>query len=482
MKQPRALMPLFLTEMWERFGFYVVQSLLILYLTNLLNFSDSKSYLILGEYTALVYLTPIAGGIFSDRILGPRYSILIGAILLGVGYFLLAFNHAASHTLLFLGLAIVVVGNGFLKPNISSFLGEFYYEDDPRRNAGFTVFYIGINIGALLALGSAGIIQEKIDWWAAYGIAGVGMIIAFGTFAFGFSTFENRGFPIPRKQILHKVTRFFSYKTSIAASTLLSIIIVFLLLRSSGNAEILQSIVGIVVLLALIYIATRYEKPQRNKFFALLILIVASVIFWGMFFQIFAAVNLFTERNVDRYIMGISIPPSVFISLESFFILVFGPFLAWLWQNLHIKKIDPTPGLKFALAMFCVATSMALLVLGIHMHRPDSFVNPSWIVIFFVLITLGEMLLSPIGLSMVTELSPPHLSGLMMGVWFMALGFGGQLSGYFAKAASIPKGNLDKNMANLIYAHAFRNNAIIALVVGIILLALTPWLKRLIKN
>ncbi|WP_423062271.1 peptide MFS transporter [Candidiatus Paracoxiella cheracis] len=482
MKQPRALTPLFLTEMWERFGFYVVQSLLILYLTNLLKFSDSKSYLILGEYTALVYLTPIAGGIFSDRVLGPRYSILIGAVLLAVGYFLLAFNHAANHSLLFLGLAIIVIGNGFLKPNISSFLGEFYYEDDPRRNAGFTLFYMGINIGALLALGSGGAIQEGLGWWAAFGAAGIGMIIAFGTFAFGFSTFENRGLPVPRNQIPHKLTRLFSYKITIVISILISIVIAFLLISSSSIAEVLETIVGVMVLLALIYVATRYHRQQRNKFFALLILIVASVIFWGLFFQMFAAVNLFTERNVDRHMFGLTVPPSVFISLESFFILIFGPFLAWLWQHLHVKKIDPTPGMKFSLAMFCVAISMALLVLGIHFHQSSGFISPWWIVIFFIVITLGEMLLSPIGLSMVTELSPPHLSGLMMGVWFMALGFGGELSGYLAKAASVPKSDMNLAISNLIYAHAFRNNAIIAFVVAVVLLALTPWLKRLTKN
>jgi len=478
MKQPRALAPLFLTEMWERFGFYVVQSLLILYLTNILNFSDSKSFLILGEYTALVYLTPIAGGIFSDRVLGPRYSILIGATLLGIGYFLLAFNYTANHNLLFLGLAIIVIGNGFLKPNISSFLGDFYYEDDPRRNAGFTLFYIGINIGALLALGSAGIIQEKLGWWAAFGAAGVGMIIAFGTFSAGFSTFENRGLPVPREHIPHKITRLFSYKTIVGISALISIIIAFLLIRSSNVAEVLQTVVGIVILVVLIYIATRYDKQQRNKFFALIILILASIIFWGLFFQIFAAVNLFTERNVNREIFGLIVPPSVFISLESFFILIFGPFLAWLWQHLHVKKLDPTPGMKFALAMFLIAISMALLASGIHFHEPTGLVSPWWIVTFFVFVTIGEMLLSPTGLSMVTELSPPHLSGLMMGVWFMGIGFGGELSGYLAKAASIPKGS-GLAINNLIYAHAFRNNAIIALVVAIILLGLTPWLKRL---
>lgn len=480
MRQPRALTPLFLTEMWERFGFYVVQSLLIIYLTSYLNFSDTKSYLVLGEYTALVYLTPIAGGFFADRVLGPRYAILIGAVLLGIGYSLLAIN--LHHRFLYLGLAVVIVGNGLLKPNISSFLGAFYYEDDPRRNAGFTFFYMGINLGVLLATGSGGFIQEKMGWAAAFGAAAIGMVIAFGTFCYGFTTYENRGLPISRKQIRSATLRFFSYKASIASLILISIAIAFLLLRSSGIATILQTVVGVVVLLALIYVATRYEKQLRNKYYALLILIVMSVIFWGLWLQIFAAVNLFTDRNVDRHIFGILFPPSAFIALEPLFILLLGPFLAWLWQHLHIKKLDPTPGMKFALAMFCLTAAMGLLVWGIHLHRPDGYINPGWIILFFFVLTLGEMLLSPTGLAMVTELSPPHLSGLMMGVWFMALGFGGELAGYLAKSASIPEGTITLAHSNAIYAHAFENYTLIAFVVAVILLALTPWLKRLIKS
>ena len=477
MNQPRALSPLFLTEMWERFGFYVVQSLLILYLTNILNFSDIKSYAILGEFTALVYLAPLAGGFFSDRVLGPRYSIVIGAIFLGIGYFLLA---AYSNTILFLSLAFIVIGNGFLKPNISSFLGEFYYENDPRRDAGFTLFYIGINIGALLALGSGGFIQEKWGWSVAFASAGVGMIIALITFCFGFRTFENRGLPIPRDQIKSKALRFLSYKINIIILILISVGIALLLLKSAKAAGIIQSIVGVIILLVLSYIATRHERQQRNKLFVLLILILASVIFWGLFFQMFASIDLFTERNVDRHIFGLLLPPTAFMSLEALFILLMGPFLAWMWQRLHINKRDPSPSMKFSLAMFSIALAMVLLVIGIHFPDAKGYVNSVWIILFFLGLTLGEMLLSPIGLSMVTELSPPNLSGLMMGVWFMALGFGGELSGYLASQASLPKGEqLSLQISNLIYSKAFLHDALLAFITGIILLALAPWLKRL---
>jgi POT family proton-dependent oligopeptide transporter len=479
MRQPRALTPLYLTEMWERFGFYVTQSLLILYLTSYLHFPDANAFILLGEFTALLYIAPLAGGFLADRVLGPRYAILLGTICFGIGYLLLG---VYGSKLLFFSLSIIVIGNGLLKPNISSFLGEFYYPDDPRRDAGFTLFYIGINVGGLLALGGAGFIQQRFGWGTAFGSAAIGMVLAFGTFLYGFSTFENRGLPIPRNQLNPKL-RWLHNKFVLALLILAALGIVYLLLSSAHIASILQTILGVVMLAVLIAIACRYEKVQRQKFFVLIILILASIVFWGMLFQIFGAVNLFTDRNVDRHLFGLfTMPTPAFIALESIFIVILGPFLAMLWERLHIKKLDPTPGTKFALAMFSVALAMGILVLAIHSHRLSGYVSPGWIIIFYLFITLGEMLLSPIGLSMVTELSPPHLSGLMMGVWFMALGFGGELSGYLAKQASIPKQILNLGVSDHIYSHAFAYNAIFALIVGIILLILSPFLKRLVKN
>ena len=478
MKQPRALSPLFLTELWERFGFYTVQSLLIFYLLHVMNFTDKRAYTLLGEFTALVYLAPLAGGLFADRILGPRYSILIGAIFLGLGYFALGwYRYIPIHA----SLSLVIVGNGFLKPNISSFLGEFYHNDDPRRDAGFTLFYVGINIGALFALAGAGFIQEKLGWSIAFASAGVGMILSLITFCLGFRTFENRGLPIARATMSSQWLRLLSYKSSIAIIIVFFIFITYFLLISSGTSEILQSVVGVLILLTLIGVAFRYNKQERNRLFALLILMLASVIFWGLFFQSFSAVNVFTARNVDRSIGGFVIPPSTFIALESFFILLSGPLLAWFWQRLHLRKKDPTSGMKFSLAMFFSAGAMGVLVLGIYWHQPNDFVNAGWIVGFYALLTLGEMLLSPIGLSMVTALSPPQLSGMMMGVWFMSLGFGGQLSGYLSTKASMPTG-LAITSSNLIYARVFYYNALLALIAGIILLALSPWLKRLMNH
>ena len=478
MRQPRAFIPLFLTEMWERFGFYVTQSLLILYLTSALNFSDSRAYMILGEFTSLVYIAPIAGGFFSDRIMGPRYSILFGAVFLGIGYFLLGF---VGHRLLFFCLSILVIGNGLLKPNISSFLREFYYEDDPRRDAGFTLFYIGVNFGGFLALGSASLIQEKFGWSLAFITAGIGMIIAVSTFVFGFHAFENRGLPVPKNQITTPIMEWIRNKISIVFLFLFGILIAYLLLSSTNIVNLFQLFLGIFILIAFLFMVTRLEKRIRKKFLALIILILSSIVFWGILFQVFASVNLFTERLVDRHIFGILIPPPAFIACETIFIILLGPFLASLSQRLRIK-MDPTPGMKFSLSLLSTAISMLMLVLATYWTKDSGFVYPVWIIAFYFFLTLGEMLLSAIGLSIVTELAPPHLTGSMMGIWFMTLGLGGQLSVFLAEQASTTKHILNIYIANETYRHAFLNNAILALTVGLILLALSPWLKRLMKS
>ena len=483
MKQPRALAPLFLTETGERFGFYMTQSLLILYLTSVLHFSDLHAYMMLGEFTALVYITPVIGGFFSDRIFGSRYSIFFGIILLGLGYFFLSFSGYIEKELLPLSLATLVIGNGLLKPNISSFLGQFYYEDDPRRDAGFTLFYIGINLGGLLALGSAGFIQEKLGWVASFSSAGISMIITIIIFCFGFKRFENQGLPVPSDQIRPSFLRWMRYKISIVFLILVSIFITYLLLTSTDIANLLQLILGICILITLFFVGTRFENRTRNKFLVLIILMLSSIIFWGMLFQSFGSVNLFTQRIVDRHILGILIPSPAFIALETIFIILLGPFLAVLWQRLYIKKFNLTPGIKFSFAMFSTAIAMTLLALSVHWTKTNGLINPIAIVLFYFFLTLGEMLLSPIGLSMVTGLSPAHSTGSMMGIWFMTLGFGGQLSGFLAKQAwKASKHITDVHVAKKIYEHAFMNNAILSFMIGLILLLLSPWLKRLMRS
>jgi proton-dependent oligopeptide transporter, POT family len=474
MKQPQALAPLFLTETWERLGYYIVQSLLVLYLTLHLNFNDNKAYAITGEYGALIYISPIIGGFFADKLIGFRYAILIGAFALFSGYCMIALN---NFHILFWGMAVVILGNGFLKPNISSFLGAFYETNDPRREGGFTIFYMGINIGSMLATLSAGFIQQKWGWSAAFSTAAAGMLIGSIVYLFGFKYYGSKGLP-------HKVKtqplKFIANKIVIFIICLLVITVAHFFLTYPGYGNDALLIIGIALLIGLFYAACRYDAITRNKMFALILLITISIVFWAMFFQIFFAVTLFVERNIDRKLLGIHIPAVAFISLESVFILILGLPLAKLWQKLHRLKRNPSFGAKFSLSMFFMGFAFLILMIASKMPNAQGHIYAAWMILFYLLVTAGEMLLSPIGLSMITELAPPRLTGLMMGVWFMALGFGGALAGKLAQMASIPKSITDLTQTNHIYGHAFGLFALLSCAAGILALALTPWIKKLI--
>jgi proton-dependent oligopeptide transporter, POT family len=473
MKQPRALWPLSLTEMWERFGLYLVQGLLIFYMTKTLNFPDARAYSVMGQFTALVYISPILGGLCADRLLGFRRTILVGAFLLLIGYVLLAFPSLHRETSLFLGLSVIILGNGFLKPNISSFLGKFYHDNDPRRDTGFTIYYLLFNAGIVLSTLSSGYIQEYFGWHVCFGVAACGLVVALGFFRWGYRYFEDKGLPLKREKWFYSNANFIFL-------TLLGLVACFFLLKTSsigGNWPLLAF--GGVVLLCLLGIICRLEKSERPKMLALLILIVISIVFWALFFQIFSVANLFIDRNVDRVILGHTVPPVAFISLESIFIFLIGPCMAWMWKKFHEKKINISRGLQFTLGLAIIAFAMQCLVIGIH-FAGGGLVNPSWIVVCYFFITIGELMLSPIGLSMVTQLAPAKFVGLMMGIWFLGLAYGGLLAGYLGEQASIPKELMNDLLhTNLIYAHAFQNYVLLGLAAAAITLSLTPWLNKL---
>ncbi len=472
MQQPRALWALSLTEMWERFGLYMVQGLLIFFMTKKLNFPDGEAYLVLGQFTALVYIAPILGGLCADRLLGFRHTILLGAYLLLIGYVILAFPFRKADLTLFLGLGVIILGNGFLKPNISSFLGKFYQAEDPRRDTGFTIYYLLFNAGITLSTLSSGYIQENFGWYTCFGVAAFGLVLAIGFFLWGYRFYEGKGLPL---RVTHA-------KTIMLFITLLGVIMSFFLLKSSSMGNSPLTYFGLAILLFLIGLSLRLQPQEKPKMWALLSLIVISIVFWALFFQIFSVANLFIDRNVDRTIAGHTIPPIAFISLESIFIFLLGPVMAWMWKKFHEKKWLVSRGLQFTLSLTIIALAMQMMVMGIH-FADQSLVNPIWVVLCYFLITIAELLLSPIGLSMVTQLAPSKFMGFMMGVWFLGMSYGGLLTGYLAKQASIPAELVnDIAKTNAIYAHAFQNYMLLGLAAAVLTLFLTPWLNKLIRH
>ncbi len=471
-RQPTALPFLFLTEMWERFGFYVVQGLLVLYMTKAFGFSDSDSYTIMGVFSALAYIAPFPGGIIADRLLGFKTAVVWGGILLSAGYAMLALSINWQYA--FYGsLATIIVGNGLFKPNVSSLLGSLYTPDDPRRESGFTIFYIGINLGVLLS-GGSGYIKECFGWQASFGLASLGLIIGLLTFCYGLkhlTAIKNVTYQVP--QYASKLT-----KISIVIGCLIAIVLISALLQNQLLAKWLLPSAGIVLLIFLLLTAMRQAPADRKNLFSLIALILSSIIFWMIFLQLFFSANLFIDRLVDKTILGFHIPTTVFYALESVFVILLGPVYAWSWHVLSQNQRNPAPFNKFILAIMLVGLGFLILALSTYFPNANHLINPLWIACSYLFITMGEMLLSPIGLSAVTTLAPRHLVGMMMGIWFVATGFGGQFAGLLAKISAVPDAatGIDRQFA--IYRTAFLDYTWIAVGVAIGLFALQFILKK----
>jgi proton-dependent oligopeptide transporter, POT family len=467
---PKSLPFLFLTEMWERFGFYIVQGLLILYMTEYFAFSDKKSYSILGVYTALVYISPIIGGILADKLLGFPTAIIWGGFLLVTGYFMLAIPHV-DH-LFFPALATIVVGNGLFKPNISSILGSQYSASSPKRDAGFTIFYMGINLGILFSGLSSGFIKNEFGWRICYATAGAGLVLGLFTFYYGLRYVKRIALPTQQTFSLH---------LKLFIALVATIVIVNMIMSRPDLANWLLPIAGIALIIFLTYLTLKQTDQYRNNLIILNILNLASVVFWMIYFQMFFSANLFIERLVDKRWFGIPLTTTVFYASVSIYIILFGPIFAYVWQMLSKKNMNPSPIVKFCAGIFLVG--IGFLVLGFSTHFPDrhGLINANWVFLSYLSITLGELFLSPIGLSSVTTLSPIRLTGFMMGVWFVSLGFGGMFAGHIAKLADIPSNVQTAAEKLVIYQHAFYNFAYMAFFFTLLLL-LVNRLYKLYNN
>lgn len=473
MKQPKVLTYFFLTEVWERFGFYTIQTLLVLYMVSALKFSDSKAYTIIGEFTALAYIMPLLGGYLADRVIGYRFSIVLGGLLLCAGYACLGVFPKS----ILAGLSLVIMGNGLFKPNISSFLGQFYGENDPRRDSGYTLFYIGINIGGLVAPILGGFIQEWLGWYACFGIASIGLIIGVLTFKASYPLLGNKGLS-PRFPAITKLWDLLIAKPQASLGLIAIIGIIFTLMKFPEVTNHLLNIVGILLVIGLIVLAIKQNSVERKHMTALIIMLLFSVIFWGLFFEMYFSVNLFTERAVDRTFGTLTIPAAAIIGLEAGFIIVLGPFFAYIWQRINPKTRFMTTPYKFAYGLLFLALAFQLLAWVIQHTGLGTPVHLVWMVVFYILFVIGELFFSPIGLSMVTTLSPSKYVGLMMGVWFITLGYGGGLSGVLAQEASVPETMTALADQMLIYKHAFQHFANFGFGVCAVLFLAAPYLTK----
>ncbi len=470
-KQPRALSVFFLTEMWERYGFYMIQALLILYLIGVFHLDDDLSYGILGSVTALAYINSIIGGYIADQLIGHRLAVLLGALFLSIGYAVLSLHLGLGW--IAVALAVITLGTGLLKPNISSMVGSLYEEDDPRRHSGFVLFYVGINFGIILSTSVAGYIQEYWGFHIAFLTGALALVIAFVTFYFG-----TRYFRIDLIRPL-KITWLSWLKAALILVLMIAVSDAILRHPHLGLYAFLA--IALLSVLIVLYEAFVEKGVARRRILAYLILVGISTVYWAIYFQLFFSMNLFVDRVVDRTLWGITFPPSTFIALEAFGIIILGPLMSMLWTKLANTRWSFSTPLKFALGMAVNALSFGLLFVSSHLLNAAGMVMSGWVIVVYLLIAVGELFLSPIGLAMVTELVPLRLVGMMMGIFFISLGIGGKLAGLFANISAVPSNIVTVAGIDQIYHHAFFVYFMIAAVAAVISFIVIPLIKHLVK-
>lgn len=493
---PTGLFILFLTEMWERFSFYGMKALLIYYLVKYHLFLDTEGNLLVGSYAALVYATPVIGGYLADKYLGFRKAIVFGAILLVLGHIGMAFEgNAATKSVtgeivrdnfalqvFYLSLAFIVMGVGFLKANISSLVGELYEQGDVRRDSGFTIFYMGINLGSFLATIICAWLGDEYGWSYGFGAAGVGMFFGLLTFIYGKRYFKGKG-ETNYPEALNKVT--FGLKTEYWIYILgtLSTLIIWQMVQSHSIVQNALIVSGLLSFIYILYYAiTKLDKIARERLLALTILIVFTVVFWALFEQAYTSMNLFALRALDTTFLGIDWKPNQFLSLNALFIIFLAPVFAWIWVKLG--KYNPNTAVKFALALIFVGLGFGVLVFGISVSEAGK-VAAIWLVLTYLLHTMGELCLSPVGLSAVTKLSPAKIVGFMMGVWFLATASSEFIAGVLANIAAIDTNvgeTLALDVAKPAYLKLFTYLFYTGVGIGVFLLIVSPIIKKLMHG
>jgi len=448
---------LFFTEMWERFSFYGMRALLTLYMTIQLfeHLQDPEkkvaAFGIYAAYGALVYATPFIGGIIADKFLGYKKSVLFGSVFMAIGHFVMAVE---NEFWLYIALSFLIIGNGFFKPNISSMVGGLYAPGDSRRDGGFTIFYMGINLGAMLSPLLCGYLGERYGWHWGFGLAGVGMLLGLLVFGNGQKKLENNGEPPNPELLAKKIGGLLSIEHFIYMCTLASVIVFAVLVRHYELMSYVLTPFAIGIVLLLLVKALRSDAIVRDRLLVILILLFFTTLFWSFFEQAGSSITLFTNENVDRSILGISIPASLFQSVNPFFILILAPLFSYTWTRLSANNLEPSTPLKFAIGLFLLGLGFVGFYAGNNFISFNeitlgngtglSVAKAATVPLFFLLQgyllhTMGELCLSPIGLSMVTKLSPKSNLAMVMGAWFLSSAMAHHVAGAIAQMTAEPE-------------------------------------------
>ncbi len=453
--------------MWERFSYYGMRALLVLYLVKALGYSRENALGVYAVYTGLVYISPIVGGYFADRILGFRKAILIGGSVMMLGHAAMAFP-----ALLHPALGLLILGNGFFKPNITSLLGTQYRENDPRRDSGFTIFYMGINLGAFIAPLVAGSLGERVAWHWGFASAAVGMAFGLTQFALTQERLGTAGLP-PGRSGQTRLQRRDGWHVAMLTLAAIPCVYLALALIDAGAAAWaatpwqLRALIPVAALGAILYSAGRGGGRQDvEQVLAILLLGLFNVFFWMGFEQAGGTMTLFADKLTDRHLLGWEIPASYFQSINPLGILALGPVLSALWNRVDRTRFALSSPIKMALGMIVLGSGFVVLAIAQGQADRAGLIGPQWLCIVYLLHSVGELCLSPVGLSMVTKVAPPRMVGLMMGVWYCSLGVGNYLAGSMERLLT------DSGVA----LYQFLVGSSIG--AGVVLLAVTPLLKR----
>lgn len=439
---PKGLYLLFFTEMWERFSYYGMRAIFILYMTKMLLMPDAEASNIYGSYTGLVYLTPLLGGYLSDRFLGNRRSIEAGGLLMALGQFAMFFSAAttgaAALSLMWIGLTLLIVGNGFFKPNISTMVGQLYPKGDRRVDAAFTVFYMGINLGAFFSPLICGTLAEKVDFKWGFLAAGIGMVFGLITFMMQKNKVlvdaDNNPIGLPVKKMGVK-----EYGIIAGAIGIIFFLLNFKSMFNSDQDVIGYLIYGAMVVMPLIILTDKsLQKEERDRIIVIFILAFFVIFFWGAFEQAGASLTLFAERQTNRNIFGIEMPASYFQSVNPLAIILLAPLFSSMWLGLGKRNMEPSSPKKMAIGLILVSLGYAVIAFAVYGMGAMDKVSMFWLFALYIIHTMGELCLSPIGLSMVSKLSPARFSSLLMGTWFLANAAANKFAGTLS--ALIPGG------------------------------------------
>lgn len=471
-QHPASLRVFFATEMWERYGFYVVQSLLALFLASHYQWHDKHIYALVGSFTALTYLSPVVGGWIADHLLGQKRTILTGAVVLFLSYITL-FLITSKFSLL-AALAGVAVGTGLLKPNISSLLGNEYPIDSPKRESGFTIFYMGITTGIILGTTIPSYLKSYFGWHITFASAAFGMVIAFAVFAFGVHRYR-----------IADYHPFVYHPLKIIKAFLLIVLlwaISFCILYYPRFADI--SFLGVVILSLSYLLSTmkREEPIQARQTLVIGLLCVISVMFWAFYFQMFMSLTLFISRVVEPTFLGINFPPPYYVSVQSIGMIIFGYFMAKSSPTLSSQQSGRRTANKFLLSMVFMCLAYGLITFACHATHTAQLLSPLYFIPVYLMISVAELLLSPVGLSAITVLASRRKVSTMMGIFFVSLGIGGYLSGKLATITAINPGVTSIIELKTQYTASFLVLFIILLAATAICVVLNWLIKRLLSR